>query len=89
MNTVVQVSYVGSRPYAVYSYAPSYRQIIDLSDFNRSVAILAGGQSGNPASRHYSDMIEPWRRVEYHPMLFDRDEIERAAAGKLMLRPMP
>jgi penicillin amidase len=87
MNTVAQASYVGSRPFAVHSYTASYRQIIDLSDLNRSVAILPGGQSGHPASRHYGDMIDAWRRVEYHPMLFDRGEIERQAEGKLTLMP--
>jgi len=87
MNTVAQASYVGSRPFAVQSYTASYRQIIDLSDLNRSVAILPGGQSGHPASRHYSDMIDAWRRVEYHPLLFDRGEIERQAEGKLTLMP--
>ncbi|UCH86317.1 MAG: penicillin acylase family protein [Dehalococcoidia bacterium] len=87
MNTVAQASYVGSRPYAVGSFAVSYRQIVDLSDFDRSVAILPGGQSGHPASRHYSDMIDAWRRLEYHPLLFDREEIERQAAGKLTLTP--
>jgi len=87
MNTVAQASYVGSRPFVVHSYTASYRQIIDLSDLNRSVAILPGGQSGHPASRHYSDMIDAWRRVEYHPMLFDRGEIERQAEGRLTLTP--
>jgi len=87
MNTVAQASYVGSRPFVVHSYTASYRQIIDLSDLNRSVAILPGGQSGHPASRHYSDMIDAWRRVEYHPMLFDRGEIERQAEGRLTLMP--
>ncbi|MDP2948030.1 MAG: penicillin acylase family protein [Chloroflexota bacterium] len=87
MNTLANASFVGSRPYGVYSYAVSYRQIIDLSDFNRSVAILPGGQSGHPASRHYSDMIEAWRRVEYHPMLFDREQVERQAEGRLRLEP--
>jgi len=51
------------------------------------VAILPGGQSGHPASRHYSDMIDAWRRVEYHPMLFDREAIERQAEGRLTLMP--
>ena len=87
-NTVAQASYVGSRPYAVSSFAVSYRQIIDLSDFNRSVAILPGGQSGHPASPHYGDMIDAWRRLEYHPLPFDRGEIERQAVGKLMLMPV-
>ncbi len=87
MNTVAQAGYIGSRPFAVSGYTASYRQIIDLSDFDRSVAILPGGQSGHPASRHYSDMIDAWRWLEYHPLLFDRREIEQQSAGKLTLMP--
>jgi penicillin amidase len=87
MNTVAAANYVGARPYGVYSHTVSYRQIIDLSDFNRSVAVLPSGQSGNPASRHYGDMIDAWRRVEYHPMPFEREEVERHAESRLTLTP--
>ena len=86
-NTVAQASYLGARPWGVYSFAASYRQIIDLSDFNRSLAILPGGQSGHPASRHYADMIGPWARGDYHPLPFDRAEVERHAEGRLTLTP--
>jgi len=87
MNTIAQASYLGARPWGVYSYTASYRQIIDLSDFNRSLAILPGGQSGHPASRHYADMISAWARGDYHPMPFDRTEVERHAEGRLTLTP--
>ena len=87
MNTVANACYLGARPWGVYSYAASYRQIIDLSDFNRSLAVIAGGQSGHPASRHYADMIGPWARGDYHPMLFDRAEVEHHAEGRLTLTP--
>jgi len=87
MNTVAQASYLGARPWAVHSYTVSYRQIIDLSDFNRSLAILPGGQSGHPASRHYADMIAAWARGDYHPLPFDRAEVERHAEGRLTLTP--
>ncbi len=87
MNTVANACYLGARPWGVYSFVASFRQIIDLSDFNRSIAIIAGGQSGHPASRHYADMIGPWSRGEYHPMLFDRAEVERHAEGRLTLTP--
>jgi len=87
MNTVAAACYLGARPWAVYSYAASYRQIIDLSDFNRSLAIVPGGQSGHPASRHYADMIGPWARGDYHPLPFDRAEVERHAGGRLTLTP--
>jgi penicillin amidase len=87
MTTVAAACYLGNRPFGVHSYAASYRQIIDLNDFNRSLAILPGGQSGHPASRHYADMIGAWARGDYHPMPFDRTEVERHAEGRLTLTP--
>lgn len=36
---------------------PSWRQIIDFGDLNRSLAIYPGGQSGNPLSGHYDDFL--------------------------------
>ena len=87
MNTVANACYLGARPWGVYSYAASMRLIIDLSDFNRSLAIVPGGQSGHPASRHYADMIGPWARGDYHPLPFDRAEVERHAEGRLTLTP--
>ncbi len=45
------------------------------------------GQSGQPGSRHYADMIGPWRRVEYHPMLFERDAVLAESDGTLTLEP--
>src|SRR4030095_12174156 len=37
------------------------RAIFDLADLDRSRFIIAGGQSGNPLSAHYPDLIERWR----------------------------
>ena len=64
-----------------------WRQIIDTADFNRSLAVLPTGQSGHVGSRHYSDMIELWRRGDYHPMPWDREEVEKQARGRLELEP--
>ncbi len=66
---------------------PSYRQIVDLSDLSKSVSMHSTGQSGQPASDHYRDFVEPWAKVEYHPMLFDKETIERQAAKVLRLAP--
>jgi len=67
--------------------APSYRQIVDLSDWDASRVILPAGQSGHPASKHYSDMAEAWRAGGYHPMLWSRPAVERHAAATLTLEP--
>ena len=55
---------------------PSYRQIVDLADFNRSLFMTTTGQSGNVLSPHYADFIERHRDVEYLPMRFGRDHVE-------------
>lgn len=66
---------------------PSMRMIIDLSDLTQSLTIHTTGQSGHPFSPHYNDMIDAWRSIEYHPMLWTRDQIEAAEASRLILEP--
>jgi penicillin amidase len=66
---------------------PSMRMIVDLGDMDSSLAIHTTGQSGNPFSPHYSDMIDLWRNIEYHPMLWKREQVEAAAVNTLVLRP--
>jgi penicillin amidase len=66
---------------------PSYRQIVDLGDFSKSVSMHTTGQSGQPLSKHYNDFVEPWRKIGYHPMLFRREDIEREEENRLTLIP--
>lgn len=63
------------------------RMIVDVGDFENSVSIHTTGQSGHPASPHYSDMIDPWRTIQYHPMRWSRRTVEAAAADRLILSP--
>jgi len=46
----------------------SYRQIIDLSNFNKSIYIQPIGQSDNPFSKYHSNLLLPWRNGKYLPM---------------------
>jgi penicillin amidase len=41
------------------------RAVFDLADLDRSLFIIAGGQSGHPLSAHYGDQIERWRDGRY------------------------
>ncbi len=66
---------------------PSYRQIVTLADLNDSLSGHAPGQSGHPASRHYDDFISMWLRVDHHPMLVERKQIEMKTQGTLHLVP--
>ncbi|GAB4212267.1 MAG: penicillin acylase family protein [Roseiflexaceae bacterium] len=68
-------------------HVASYRGIIDLSDLDRSRFMHTVGQSGNPLSPHYSDLLERWQRVEYLPMTFSRAAVDAAARERLVLEP--
>ena len=69
------------------AYGASYRQIIDLSNWDHSMMTNVPGESGVPGSRHYSDLVEPWAEGEYHPMPFTRKAVEAAAEERLILKP--
>jgi penicillin amidase len=86
-NTVAQAAFDPAAPYAAGLSVPSYRQIVDLGDLGNSLSMHTTGQSGQPGSRHFADMIGPWRRIEYHPMLFEREAVLVQAEGTLTLEP--
>jgi len=68
---------------------PSYRQLIDLDDPNRSLWIVAGGASGDPRSIHYADQIPLWRQGRYLPMRFLSKEEAIKEGSVLLLHPLP
>ena len=69
------------------SHGASFREILDVADWDRSVATSAPGQSGQPGSPHYGDLLPLWARGEYFPLLFSREKIEAASEERLILEP--
>jgi penicillin amidase len=65
----------------------SYREIFDFSDWDKSLAVNTPGQSGQPTSPHYSDLLPLWDQGQYFPLLFSRDAVEKSAVNKLTLTP--
>ncbi len=51
---------------------PSWRFIVELSKTGnpKGYGIYPGGQSGNPGSSHYDDLIDTWAKGELKPLLF-------------------
>ncbi|HJU73901.1 MAG TPA: penicillin acylase family protein, partial [Gemmatimonadaceae bacterium] len=45
----------------------SFREIIDLADFDNSWATNVPGQSADPRSKHYSDLLQLWGKDQYFP----------------------
>jgi penicillin amidase len=85
-GAVNATSFGMSNPYTVVA-VPSQRQIVDLEYFERSLTMHTTGQSGHPFHRHYDDMIDPWRNIQYHPMLWTRGQVEGDAEAQLTLTP--
>ena len=81
------VNATGGGPNFSEAYGASYRQIIDVGDWDRSVMTNTPGESGNPNSRHYGDLAVPWAKGEYHPMPFSRKAVDEAAEERIMLVP--
>src|SRR6266508_757797 len=44
---------------------PTYRQILDLADFSRSLYVHTTGQSGNAFDRRYRNLLPLWRDGRY------------------------
>lgn len=43
----------------------------------RAKSILAGGESGDPASPHFNDQAEMYARGEFKDVLFYKEDIEK------------
>jgi penicillin amidase len=65
----------------------SYRQLFDLDDWDKGLATSAPGQSGQPGSPHYDDLLPLWKNDEYFPLVFSREAVEREAKHRLWLKP--
>jgi penicillin amidase len=86
-NTAWVVKEKGEEEGFAVDYLPSMRMIVDLSDLTQSVSINTTGQSGHPFSANYADMIDLWRNIEYHPMLWSRGQVEASPVERLILNP--
>jgi len=65
----------------------SYREIFDLSDWDNAVGINVSGQSGQPGSVHYDDLLPLWLQGKYFPMCYSKRAVDRVTADVLALNP--
>jgi len=65
----------------------SWRVVVDVGEWDNSHFINSPGQSGDPASPHYSDLFRLWARDETVPLLYSRPKVEAAAERRIVLEP--
>lgn len=72
------------------THGPSWRMVVQLDkNWPTAYGLYPGGQSGNPASPYYDNMIDKWAKGELDRLLFLKNEGEESAklTHKLTLKP--
>jgi len=72
---------------AVAADGATYREILDVADWDRSVVTNVPGQSGQPESPFYGNLLPLYERGEYFPLAYSKARVSAEAAHKLTLRP--
>jgi penicillin G amidase len=65
----------------------SYREVFDLSDWDNSLAINVPGQSGQPGSPHYDDLLPLWLKGQYFQLAYSRGAVDAVTTDVLELEP--
>ncbi len=84
-DTIAQYTIVRAAPGK--AVIPSARIVIDLGDWEAARFAVPGGQSGNPLSARYDDLLGPWRDGRGVPLAWTSEAVTRATAHTLQLSP--
>jgi penicillin amidase len=63
------------------------RMVVDVGNWEENRFVLAGGQSGNPLSPHYADLLSLWKRGEGVPIAWSEEKIDQGTVATLRLTP--
>lgn len=74
-DTLNQMSFLGAKAYGENICAASYRQIINMGNFDQSYCIAPLGQASNMLSEHHHDQMQPWLKGEYKTMLWSKSAV--------------
>lgn len=64
------------------------RMVVDVGNWEANRFVIAGGQSGNPLSPHYADLLALWREGDGITIPWSEAEIARVAESTLRLGPL-
>jgi len=68
-------------------HGATYLHLFDLADWDRGLATSAPGQSGQPGSPHYGDLLPLWAEGRYFPLAYSRKKVESVTRQRLLLSP--
>jgi penicillin amidase len=69
----------------INGHGPSWRMVVQLGPQVKGYGILPGGQSGNPGSFYYDDMLKTWQDGKLKELLFLQSATENSTRIKRTL----
>ena len=73
----------------VAAVGATYREIIDMGDLDGAMSTNVPGQSGQPGSPYYKNLVDGFGKGEYFPLAFSRAAVNKVAEHTLTLLPKP
>ncbi len=86
-TTIAQASVDPLEPTANPAGISTMRMVVELGDWEGARFILLGGQSGNPLSPHYDDMVPLWAQGSGVPIHWAPEAVRAATEYLLTLLP--
>ena len=65
----------------------SFRIVMDVGNWDEAKMTNVPGQSGDPRSRFYDNLLENWATDSHVPLLFSRERVEEGAVKRITLVP--
>jgi len=65
----------------------SFRIVMDVGNWDEAKMTNVPGQSGDPRSRFYDNLLENWATDNHVPLLFSRERVEEGAVKRITLVP--
>lgn len=65
----------------------SFRIVMDVGNWDEAKMTNMPGQSGDPRSRFYDNLLENWATDSHVPLLFSRERVEEGAVKRITLVP--
>jgi penicillin G amidase len=89
LDTIMATSYVPDTTFATQLFAPSWRQVMDVGNWDECSGVHYPGQSGQPGSKHRRDLTRRWRENRQYPIFWSQEAVSRNAKRRLTLFPSP
>ncbi len=86
-NTIAQAAPDPADPTCNPLAIPSLRMVLDVGNWEEGRFSLPGGQSGNPLSPHYDDLLALWLQGKGVPIAWGKETVQRTARDVLRLVP--